>query len=642
MNVGEIVLQVKTRFAILGCLCVFLWVSCLGESAQKPDGLRIAVMADVHFQNVYGEFSGGNFKGIENPGNGKYATIRTMEAQLHSTRLFNENYFAFLAALDDAVNRQVRLIILPGDLTDDGQPFNGYALKTVLENYSEKFGVTFLAINGNHDAVRPFEMDAGKADYLGAEGRPQPVMSRDGIYGRKNPEGLPVSVSPDMKSMGYPEMAETLGPFGLMPQQKYLYWETPFSDCDVSGYSFSKASDASSLESRQCLIGPDSLSLSDISYLVEPVDGLWLLAIDANVYVPNGNAKSDPADPANYSGPGDGYNLVLKHKKYLIGWVRSVSQRAAKLNKTLLVFSHYPMVDFYDGAAGKLKSVFGGKAPSGRLPEEEVARAFADAGVKVHFGGHMHMNDTGIKTTAKGNTLVNIQVPSLSAYIPAYKLLTIYGGKLDVETVVMDSVPRFNELFPLYEMEYAYLKKTGQKDIWDRNILSAGNYRDYAGWHLRELVRLRFLPNEWPDSLASFLTGMSGKELLLMACKNSSAEADETFREAAKLARQKGIDLNGFESWNGLDLIVDFYRISLADRLAVEDIGDRRLGQYELIFEQFARQNDNGDPICKQVKAFAESFRLLLNGDPAGSFTVDIKNGGIVNDSPAPAFPKSQ
>ena len=153
-------MQVKTRFSILGCLCVLLLVSCRGESAQKLNGVRIAVMADVHFQNVYGEFSGGSFKGVENPGNGEYATIRTMEAQLHSTRLFNENYFAFLAALDEAVNRHVRLIILPGDLTDDGQPFNVNELKTVLENYSEKFGITFLAINGNHDAGRPFKMDA--------------------------------------------------------------------------------------------------------------------------------------------------------------------------------------------------------------------------------------------------------------------------------------------------------------------------------------------------------------------------------------------------------------------------------------------------------------------------------------------------
>lgn len=626
----------------MGYLCVFLWVSCRGESAEKLNGLRIAVMADVHFQQVYGEFSGGSFKGVENPGNGKYATIRTMEAQLHSTRLFNENYFAFLAALDDAVNHQVRLIILPGDLTDDGQLFNVNAMKEVLENYSEKFGITFIAINGNHDAARPFKMDAGKADYLGAEGRPQPVMSREGIYGPNNAGGLSVSVSPDMQAMGYPEMAGALGPFGLMPQQTYLYWETPFSDYDVATYSFSQACGVSSLKSRHYAIGPDSLSLPDVSYLVEPVEGLWVLAIDANVYVPKENAKSDPGNPANYSGPGEGYNLVLKHKQYLVDWVRSVCERAAKLNKTLLVFSHYPMVDFYDGAAAKLKNVFDGKSPSGRLPEEEVAQAFADAGVKVHFGGHLHMNDTGIRTTAKGNTLVNIQVPSLSAYIPAYKLLTIHDGKLDAETVVMDSVPRFNELFPLYEKEYAYLKKAGQKDIWDRTILSAKNYRDYAGWHLRELVRLRFLPTEWPDSLARFLTATSGKELLLMACKNLSSEADETFREAAELTHRKGMGLSEFESWNGLDMVVDFYRISLADKLAAGDIGDRRIGQYGLIFEQFARQKDVEDPVYRQIKAFAESFQLLLNGDAADAFTVDIRNGGIINGSPASASPKSQ
>jgi hypothetical protein len=127
-----------------------------------------------------------------------------------------------------------------------------------------------------------------------------------------------------------------------------------------------------------------------------------------------------------------------------------------------------------------------------------------------------------------------------------------------------------------------------------------------------------------------------------MACADSSLEANGTLQVAAELTRQRGIDLSEFETWNGLDLIVDFYRISLADRMAVEDIGDRRLGQYELIVEQFARQKDKEDPICKQVKAFAESFQLLLNGDPAGSFRVDVKNGGIVKSEPVFAFPKSQ
>ncbi len=63
------------------------------------------------------------------PGKHKAATIRTMAAQLQSTRLFNENYFAFKAALDDVVRRKVKLVVLPGDFSDDGQSLHIRGLK---------------------------------------------------------------------------------------------------------------------------------------------------------------------------------------------------------------------------------------------------------------------------------------------------------------------------------------------------------------------------------------------------------------------------------------------------------------------------------------------------------------------------------
>jgi hypothetical protein len=44
------------------------------------------------------------YKGIINPANNRNVMARTMASQLRSTRLFNENYFALLAALDDIAN----------------------------------------------------------------------------------------------------------------------------------------------------------------------------------------------------------------------------------------------------------------------------------------------------------------------------------------------------------------------------------------------------------------------------------------------------------------------------------------------------------------------------------------------------------
>ena len=95
---------------------------------QQPAAVQVAFMPDIHFHDIYADFKDGSFPGIPNPKRGDNATIRTMYAQLTSTRLFNENYFAFLAALDDAATRGVKYIALPGDFSDDGQPVHMLSL----------------------------------------------------------------------------------------------------------------------------------------------------------------------------------------------------------------------------------------------------------------------------------------------------------------------------------------------------------------------------------------------------------------------------------------------------------------------------------------------------------------------------------
>ena len=94
-------------------------------AAEQSAPVQIAFLPDVHFHDVYAEFNDGSFQGLpsasenKEQSKGKAATIRTMAAQLQSTRLFNENYFALRAALDDLVRRNVRLVVLPGDFSDD-------------------------------------------------------------------------------------------------------------------------------------------------------------------------------------------------------------------------------------------------------------------------------------------------------------------------------------------------------------------------------------------------------------------------------------------------------------------------------------------------------------------------------------------
>lgn len=606
--------------------------------AQTAD-VKVAFLADVHLQDLYGTLSDSAYKGVANPADGTNVLIRTMDAQLHSTRIFNENYYAFIAALDDIAHRGVKLVALPGDYTDDGQPLHLRGLQKILDSYSAKYGMQFFITTGNHDPVGPFAQNSGKDDFLGEGGRVQPIFSKEGLYTPK-PGELPVVVTKDIAKMGYAGIMQQMGSFGFYPRESYKYWATPFSSYRYDGYNYALAQNQGTIEKRVYNVSP-GFSVPDATYVVEPVEGLWLLAIDGNTYLPV-DANGNPQDPKNYLGADLGYNNALTHKAYLFDWVAKVSAEARKHNKILVAFSHYPMVDFNDGASPQIAQFMGkGKWQLNRVPAEEVARLFADAGITLHFGGHMHINDTGIRTTAKGNTLLNVQTPSLAAYIPAYKLLTLHGNEAEIETITIDTVPGFDTLFKLYEAEYVQLQKEGRAGIWNHDILNTESYHAFTDFHLKELVRLRFMPDDWYKEFANFLTKSTGQDLLLMACmytddyasvlnRNTKNRDYRVAERAAKVAaRKNGLEFKDF-NWGGEELIYDFYRIRSADELALADIGPERITQYRLI-AQCVLNNTYADYekgiILQDFRLFFTILDKFLKGNPANHFTYDMKTG---------------
>lgn len=616
-------------------------------SAQKQknlEGVQVAFLSDVHLQDLFGSFSDNDYKGVLNPKTGKYTLLRTMASQLHSTRIFNENYFAFIATLEDIAKRKIKYVALPGDYTDDGQPIHVKGLEKILEQYSKKYGIEFFITTGNHDPVGPFAQESGKEDFLGKEGKSQPIYSKEGIYKPNLTIEQPVVITADIAKMGYLGITDNLKNFGFYPNKKYKFWATPFSTYTSQNYSFKKASEAALLSNRVYNVAP-GFEVPDVSYVVEPVDGLWLMAIDGNVYIPKKN-DGDPKDPKNYSEASTGYNNVLSNKKHLIKWVQDISAEAKLRGKTLVAFSHFPMIDFNDDASAEIKELLGpNKWQLNRVPVEEVAQVFADAGLRIHFGGHMHINDTGTRTTAKGNTLVNIQTPSLAAYIPAYKLLTIQKDNLvDIQTITIDNVPGYDELFDLYKMEYQFLESQNTKDIWNIDILKTKNYHDFTDFHLKELVRLRFLKDDWPVAFASFILNVSAQDLLVLATIQSDQDFDfilknksqfqkewnEAELKSEQILTQNNLKKEDF-NWTGNDLLVDFYRFRSADELALADVGIDRVKQYKILSKLFLENSDNSNEklLQKQMKLFFIIFNKFMHEVPADHFSVDLKTGKI-------------
>ena len=636
----------KKCFLLL--LLLFFNATLFAQKTKSLDGLQVAFLSDVHLQDLFGKFSDNDYRGVVNPKNGKPVLMRTMASQLHSTRIFNENYFAFIAALEDIAKRKIKYVALPGDYTDDGQPIHVKGLQRILEQYQKKYNISFFITTGNHDPVGPFAQESGKEDFLGKDGKSQPIYSKEGLYKPNLTIEQPVVVTADIAKMGYLGITNDLKNFGFYPNKKYKFWATPFSTYTSQNYSFEKAAQAALLSNRVYAVAP-GYEVPDVSYVVEPVEGLWLMAIDGNVYIPKKNATADAKDPKNYSEASTGYNNVLSNKKHLIKWVEAIAAQAKAQGKTLIAFSHFPMIDFNDNASAEIKELLGpNKWQLNRVPVEEVAQVFADAGLKIHFAGHMHINDTGVRTTAKGNTLVNIQTPSLAAYIPAYKLLTIGKDSLiDIQTITIDEVPQYDELFDLYKTEYKFLESQNAKDIWNIDILKTKNYHDFTDFHLKELVRLRFLTDDWPSSFKDFILNVSGEDLLVLAGIQADVDFDvilknkekfvkewsEAERKTTKLLLENKLKKEDF-NWKGYDLLVDFYRFRSADELALVDVGTERARQYKLLsnlfFENHKAATSKEKPLQNQMRLFLTIFEKFMHEVPADHFKVDLKTGEVM------------
>ncbi|MDT3407837.1 UNVERIFIED_CONTAM: 3',5'-cyclic AMP phosphodiesterase CpdA [Pseudacidovorax intermedius] len=530
-----------------------------------------------------------------------------MDSQLHSTRVFNENYFAFLKALDDIAAKGIRIVAMPGDFTDDGQAYNLRGLRKVLDCYHQQYGIRFYLTTGNHDPVGPVRQESGKDDFLGADGRPLGIYSAQYTGNIKNK-----IITRDIAESGYLEILDELKGFGFYPDQKDLYWSTPFDTEDYRNYAYSKALQNASYSKRMYEVS-EGFTVPDLSYVVEPVSGVWMIAIDGNTYIPK-NIQGDPKDPENYHGASIGYNNVLSHKKHLVRWVAKLAAQAKANHKVLIAFTHYPMVDFNDGATGSIKTLLGEKKwQLERVPEEPVARTFAEAGLQVHFAGHMHINDTGLYQSGD-QMLVNVQVPSLAAYLPGYKILTIHAPeRLEVQTETLNEVPHFDDLFPLYEKEYATLKATKPEMLWNKDILKTKSYHDFMQFHLKELVRLRMIPGDWPKDFVEKISAMTGEDLLRLV------HADKPL---------SGIPPEAFRNWTGEDLLLDLYKFQSADELAGRDIPEKRLKHYAILEQLYVRQT-TGDAFVKQLKLVFKILSLLSHADPADHFEINLKSKKI-------------
>ena len=394
----------------------------------------IAVIADAHFHDLYGDY---DFAGIDV--GGRRMTARRLTDTVRSTRVFNESYQALRAALDEVVARGIGLVVLLGDYSDDGQVATLGALRELLDGYRRDHGLVFIATPGNHDIFGPNGRHHAKR-LLNPDGT-YTIVASDGEFVDDDADGMVVTGK--MYCPGYPGGLQMLPDIGFFRRRDDLHWETPFGMNDDP---------AARLYAVRSADGRNEYRLMDASYLVEPVAGLWFLMIDANVFEPRNGEFANGDAGAFVDSTNAGWNALLRHKHFILDWAKDVAARAKREGKQLLAFSHYPMLDMFNGTAEDELALFGRTSSIERTPSEAVASAAIDAGLHIHFSGHLHVNDTAMVRSNNG-WLVNIGVPSLVAFPPAFKVIVPDGSKLLVETVSLDHLPIDSAINGQYRIE---------------------------------------------------------------------------------------------------------------------------------------------------------------------------------------------
>ncbi len=160
---------------------------------------------------------------------------------------------------------------------------------------------------------------------------------------------------------------------------------------------------------QRCGYGGEAVDrdTNSLSYVVEPVRGLWLLAVDTCKYKESKQL---------------GYPVVSgRIRPETMAWIQDVMQKAHAQGKQVIAFMHHGVNQHFFGEA----QLF----PDYLLDDwVNTSIALAQTGLKVVFTGHYHSQDAAYLVDENMNPLsplVDVETGSLVTYPCAYRVATL-------------------------------------------------------------------------------------------------------------------------------------------------------------------------------------------------------------------------
>ena len=180
---------------------------------------------------------------------------------------------------------------------------------------------------------------------------------------------------------------------------------------------------------------PDSLS-----YVTEPVEGLWLLGMDSCMYRENINSGK-PLTGGSF------YPETLK-------WITEVLKQAIIKEKAVIGFMHHGILEHYTGQSRYYEDFI-------IRDYERISRLFALYGMKLVFTGHFHAQDIVIKTWEDNEFLIDIETGSFVSYPCPYRIIEINNEQImQISSNYITEISGYEHGFPEYAFKHKYNRIT--------------------------------------------------------------------------------------------------------------------------------------------------------------------------------------
>lgn len=173
-----------------------------------------------------------------------------------------------------------------------------------------------------------------------------------------------------------------------------------------------------------------------LSYVAEPVSGLWLLALDSAIYKENIEGEAPITDG--------------KFSEQTLKWIEARLAEAASANKAVIIMLHHGVVEHYKGQQKNYGEYIVDDY-------DDVSRLFAAYNARMVFTGHYHAQDVTLKTWTNGGTkfLFDIETGSLVTYPCPWRIVKIGANQqIDISSRYVTSIKSHPSGFPEYARDY--------------------------------------------------------------------------------------------------------------------------------------------------------------------------------------------